>query len=91
MSVSNTLGRDEKYSPTVEKVEDAGHAALNNIDYDEEFSPEEQKRIIRRIDLRLVTITGLAYCVSLMDRTNLSMAAVAGYVLRRISIVELVD
>ncbi|CBF78998.1 hypothetical protein AN7137.2 [Aspergillus nidulans FGSC A4] len=80
MSVSNTLGRDEKYSPTVEKVEDAGHAALNNIDYDEEFSPEEQKRIIRRIDLRLVTITGLAYCVSLMDRTNLSMAAVAGMV-----------
>ncbi|KAL4762048.1 putative phthalate transporter [Aspergillus foveolatus] len=79
MSVSNPLDRDEKYSPTVEKVEDAGHAALNNIDYDEEFSPEEQKKIIRRIDLRLVTITGLAYCVSLMDRTNLSMAAVAGY------------
>ncbi|KAL4976048.1 major facilitator superfamily domain-containing protein [Aspergillus desertorum] len=80
MSVTNPHAHDEKYSPTVEKVEDAGHAARNNIDYDEEFSPEEQKKIIRRIDLRLVTITGLAYCVSLMDRTNLSMAAVAGMV-----------
>ncbi|KAL4902729.1 hypothetical protein BDW74DRAFT_186690 [Aspergillus multicolor] len=74
------LRNDEKYTPTVEKVEDAGRAALNDIDYDEEFSPEEQRKIIRRIDLRLVTITGLAYCVSLMDRTNLSMAAVAGMV-----------
>ncbi|KAJ5500712.1 Major facilitator superfamily domain general substrate transporter [Penicillium expansum] len=47
-------------------------------DEDDEFTPQEQKKIIRRIDLRLVTMTGLAYCISLMDRTNLSMAAVAG-------------
>lgn len=71
---------DEKRSPSVENIENAKLPALNNDDYDEEFSPEEQKRIIRRIDLRLVSITGLAYCVSLMDRTNLSMAAVAGCV-----------
>ncbi|KAL4787065.1 major facilitator superfamily domain-containing protein [Aspergillus varians] len=70
----------EKRSPSVEKIEDVNLPALNNVDYDEEFSPEEQKKIIRRIDLRLVTITGLAYCVSLMDRTNLSMAAVAGMI-----------
>lgn len=50
----------------------------NSSEEDEEFSPEEQKKIIRRVDMRLVTMTGLAYCVSLMDRTNLSMAAVAG-------------
>ena len=71
---------DEKRSPSVENIENAKLPALNNDDYDEEFSPEEQKRIIRRSDLRLVSITGLAYCVSLMDRTNLSMAAVAGWV-----------
>lgn len=45
---------------------------------DEDFTPEERRKIIRRIDMRLVTMTGLAYCISLMDRTNLSMAAVAG-------------
>lgn len=49
-----------------------------NDDEDDEFTPQEKKKIIRRIDLRLVTMTGLAYCISLMDRTNLSMAAVAG-------------
>lgn len=43
---------------------------------DEEVTLEEQKRITRRIDLPLVKMTGLAYCILLMDRTNLSMAAV---------------
>lgn len=64
-----------------DKIEDIGVPALNNVDYDEEYSPNEQRKIIHRIDRRLVTITGLSYCISLMDRTNLSMAAVAGYVL----------
>ncbi|KAF2453398.1 major facilitator superfamily transporter [Lineolata rhizophorae] len=47
-------------------------------DAESEFSPAEQKSIIRRIDRRLVTIVGLMYCVSLMDRTNLSAANIAG-------------
>ena len=42
------------------------------------FTPEEQKKIIRRIDYRLVVTLGLMYCVSLMDRTNLGIAVVAG-------------
>lgn len=42
------------------------------------FTPEEQKRIIRKIDLRLVPTLGFMYCVSLMDRTNLGIAVVAG-------------
>ena len=42
------------------------------------FSPEEQKKIIRRIDYRLVLTLGFMYCVSLMDRTNLGIAVVAG-------------
>lgn len=33
------------------------------------FTPAEQKKIIRRIDIRLVTTLGIMYCVSLMDRT----------------------
>jgi hypothetical protein len=43
-----------------------------------EFSPEEQKNILWRIDIRLVTTLGLMYCASLMDRTNLASAAIAG-------------
>jgi len=67
---------DEK-PPGVERIEDI-MVHKTTTQEEEEFTPEEQKKIIRRIDLRLVTMTGLAYCVSLMDRTNLSMAAVAG-------------
>jgi len=66
---------DEKPSG-VEGIEDIAERSSTE---DEEFTPDEQKKIIRRIDLRLVTMTGLAYCISLMDRTNLSMAAIAGY------------
>ncbi|TPX18235.1 uncharacterized protein E0L32_002744 [Thyridium curvatum] len=42
-----------------------------------EFSPEEQKKIISRIDRRLITTVGFMYCVSLMDRTNLGAAILA--------------
>lgn len=42
------------------------------------FTPEEQAKIKRRIDRRLVLTVGAMYCVSLMDRTNLSAANIAG-------------
>jgi len=42
------------------------------------FTPEEQHKIIRRIDRRLVLTLGFLYCVSLMDRTNTGIAVVAG-------------
>lgn len=42
------------------------------------FTPAEQRKIIRRIDRRLVLTLGFLYCVSLMDRTNLGIAVVAG-------------
>ena len=37
----------------------------------EALTLEEQKKVIRRIDIRLVLTLGFMYCVSLMDRTNL--------------------
>jgi MFS family permease len=55
---------------------------LSDVGSDEailaEFSKEEEARILRRIDLRLVLTVGFMYCVSLMDRTNLSAANIAG-------------
>lgn len=49
-------------------------------DYECEFSPTEQRKIIHRVDRRLVVTVGVLYCISLMDRTNLSAAAIAGCV-----------
>jgi len=53
-------------------------ARQRSLDHDEEYSRAEQRKIIHRIDRRLVTTCGLMYCISLMDRTNLSAAAIAG-------------
>ena len=44
----------------------------------EGWSYHEQKKLLRRVDLRLIPICGLLYCVSLLDRTNLSNATIAG-------------
>ncbi|BCR99124.1 uncharacterized protein AKAW2_40807A [Aspergillus luchuensis] len=70
--------KDIEKPPSVERIEDIDKSGINDVDYDEEFTPAEQRKIIHRVDRRLVTMAGLAYCISLMDRTNLSMAAVAG-------------
>lgn len=42
------------------------------------FTEKEQRAIWWRIDVRLVLTCGFMYCVSLMDRTNLGIAVVAG-------------
>ncbi|KAK3317857.1 general substrate transporter [Cercophora scortea] len=42
------------------------------------FTAEEKKKIIRHVDIRLVLTVGALYCVSLMDRTNLGAANIAG-------------
>lgn len=49
-------------------------------DYECEFTEAEQRKIIHRVDRRLVLTVGVLYCISLMDRTNLSAASIAGYV-----------
>jgi hypothetical protein len=45
---------------------------------DEEYSPLEQRKIVHRVDRRLVLTCGVMYCISLMDRINLGQAAIAG-------------
>jgi len=73
----------------LEKVNDAGVAHLERTESDDSvvsanqaaidaLTPEEQKKLIWRIDVRLVLTLGFMYCVSLMDRTNTGVAVVAG-------------
>ena len=69
--------KGEKTS-SIGNVEDINQPASNNVDWDEEYSPSEQRKIIHRIDRRLILMSGLAYCISMIDRTDLGMAAVAG-------------
>ncbi|KAK2743950.1 hypothetical protein FQN55_006999 [Onygenales sp. PD_40] len=62
LATSETQGPDEAYYT-------ACVAAL---------TPAEQKRIIRRIDIRLVSMLGFLYAISLMDRNNTGIAQIAG-------------
>ncbi|RYP92155.1 hypothetical protein DL770_001736 [Monosporascus sp. CRB-9-2] len=47
-------------------------------DYDEVYSYRDQRRIIRRVDRRLVSVLACLYIISLVDRINISTAAIAG-------------
>lgn len=62
----------------VDQIDDNTAYQTDSHILDHEFTPAEQKRIIQRIDRRLVTTVGFMYCVSLMDRTNLGAAVIAG-------------
>lgn len=42
------------------------------------FTHKEQRSIMHKVDRRLVLTLGAMYCISLMDRTNLSAANIAG-------------
>ncbi|KAI1751488.1 major facilitator superfamily domain-containing protein [Xylaria castorea] len=59
----------------VEKIERA-HLAVS--DEEDELTEREGQKIIHRIDRRLLVTIGFMYCVSLIDRTNISAAAIAG-------------
>lgn len=45
-----------------------------------QFTHAQQRKIVHRIDYRLTVTLGVMYCISLMDRTNLSAANIAGFV-----------
>ncbi|KAL3456990.1 major facilitator superfamily domain-containing protein [Aspergillus heterothallicus] len=69
-----TLELDLEKSPDTDHVEDPKDSATSASDLTE----KEKKRIIRRIDLRLLPMLGIMYSISLIDRTNLGLALVAG-------------
>ncbi|KAF3403250.1 hypothetical protein DPV78_003751 [Talaromyces pinophilus] len=54
------------------------HLQQQDPDADEEFSYAEQRKIIHKVDRRLLIIVGLMQAVSFLDRANMSNAAVAG-------------
>lgn len=71
----------EKANVTIDEGVGETNSSTTSLDNDARINaltPEEQKKIIWRIDVRLILTLGFMYCASLMDRTNLGIAAVAG-------------
>ncbi|WYZ44603.1 hypothetical protein EsH8_VII_001039 [Colletotrichum jinshuiense] len=81
---SNNLQRtdEESYSYVVDEKTDGSAHVENANGRDAEIicglTLDEQKKVIRRIDIRLLPILGIMYSISLIDRTNLGLALVAG-------------
>jgi hypothetical protein len=69
-----------KPSSIQSQIEEVEKPAVHLDETLSRFTAQERKRLIRRIDLRLVVTLGCLYCISLLDRTNLGAASVAGYV-----------
>lgn len=80
------MGIDDDKAPVTIHLEDdhsrkqygIGGDEERSLDEDEEYSVAEQRKIIHKVDRRLLTILGLMQAVSFLDRANLSNAAVAG-------------
>jgi hypothetical protein len=67
----------------LERAEDTTPGVLpntsgENLDDDLVYTRTEQRKIIHRVDRRLITIAGIIYMNSLMDRSNLPNAGIAG-------------
>lgn len=73
----------ENVEEFIENVDDAvieqGVAIPTDSKFVQEFTEDEQKRIIHKVDRRLVTGLGLLMGMCLMDRTNLGSTSIAGY------------
>lgn len=80
------MSRKDSVPNSPSALENQGEKAITSLhsnvsneqDEDFGFTKAEQRRIIGRIDRRLVVMVGAMYCVSLMDRTNMSSANIAG-------------
>ncbi|KAJ5136210.1 phthalate transporter [Penicillium atrosanguineum] len=65
------------FKGSLEQVEMADHSTGSATD-DFSFTPREQRKIVHKIDRRLITGLGLLFGISLVDRTNLGNASIAG-------------
>lgn len=79
------MSEHKAYADYSEKTDNVHHADESFPEHpkealgdDPEYSPKEQRKIIHRVDRRLILTCGVLYCISLMDRTNLPAAALAG-------------
>lgn len=68
----------EKHSDYASGSDPETANVVEALDDDPVYSYAEQRKIIHRLDWRLITIAGIIYMNSLMDRSNLPNAAIAG-------------
>ncbi|GMK57426.1 hypothetical protein CspeluHIS016_0402600 [Cutaneotrichosporon spelunceum] len=68
---------DGSPDPYHERPEDIEDHRSRQTDIDHGFDPKEVSATVRKVDFRLIPILSALYCISLIDRTNLSLARAA--------------
>lgn len=63
-----------EYADIEHKADEDAEAGHLNVNIDEGFDPDFVRRTVRKVDWRLIPVLTGMYCVSLVDRTNLSLA-----------------
>lgn len=79
----STAGAEEDSDDDVEDEEDAIRAARKkrrraSAASFELYTPDEERRVLRKLDTRLVLFVALLYMMSFLDRSNIGNAKVAG-------------
>ncbi|RSM14069.1 hypothetical protein CEP52_001531 [Fusarium oligoseptatum] len=52
--------------------------ALARYPHDDHIDPEQEKRVLRKIDMRIIPLLGICYFFYYVDKTTLSYAAIFG-------------
>ncbi|KAK9357738.1 major facilitator superfamily domain-containing protein [Lipomyces starkeyi] len=65
---------DDKFTENLDENADAGAYAAATI----VFTPEEERRYLRKLDIRLVSLLSAIYLCSFLDRSNIGNAKTAG-------------
>lgn len=68
------MSSDDKYKENVVHNEGLSPPATGSNNTDYAFDQVEEKRLIRKVDWRLLPILGALYSIALIDRTNVSLA-----------------
>lgn len=80
MGTSIKSAKDLEQVDMIESVNKYASIGLPDEDAEffENFSPEKRKKMIRKIDLRLVPVLALLYLISHIDRANIGNAKIEG-------------
>jgi hypothetical protein len=71
---------DGEKAPAVHVIDNFRVLGLTDDDADfyNNFSPERRKRVMRKVDMRLVPMLAVLYLVSHLDRANIGNAKIEG-------------
>lgn len=77
----HTLSRKSRYSDNggdPETREASMHSRRTSVQSFELYTPDEERALIRKLDVRLVLFVALLYMMSFLDRSNIGNAKIAG-------------